>query len=79
MKIKKGMDVTKSSNCFSFRRSSEPELGYREPWKATKKSFESFEKDNYWYTGDVRPDIIVRLHNIQLFIVQISQYAAEVL
>ena len=56
----KSLDTSKSSNMFFFRRSSEPET-YREPWRATKKSFESFDKDGYWYTGNIRPDIIVSI------------------
>ena len=48
-----------SSGAFTYRRSSEPHHNYQEPWKATKKSFDSFDKDNYWYTGNVRADIVV--------------------
>ncbi|CAI2378952.1 unnamed protein product [Moneuplotes crassus] len=61
---KKTIFDTKSSGIFSHRRSSEPQSTYREPWRATKKIFESFDKDNYWYTGNVRADIIYKSTNM---------------
>lgn len=46
---------------FGFRRSSEPETLFAMPWKRTKNTFDTFEKEGYFYTGNIRPDLIVAL------------------
>lgn len=48
-----------SNNPFGSRRISEPELMYAVPWKRTKNTFDTFEKEGYFYTGNVNPSIIV--------------------
>ncbi|CAI2379524.1 unnamed protein product [Moneuplotes crassus] len=53
-------ETSKESKNFEYRRSSDPIQTYRAPWKATKRVFEPFDKDNYWYTGNVRADIVYK-------------------
>lgn len=43
---------------FGLRRSSEPESLFATPWKRTKNTFDTFQKEDYFYTGNVRPDLI---------------------